>query len=174
MNHEQKPSASNKKRVFSFGRRREEKLEAICLGETVELSEERALPAKGIVDVPFLLITAALVLFGCVMVYSASSVYAEQYHDDNTYFIARHLVFLLMAIAFTAVAVRFCTPRFLEGFQLYSLRCLDRSLAFGACHRRRFGKRRQEMDQSRIHHASALGDRQDRIGADDGAIYGNA
>lgn len=77
---------------------------------------ERALPAKGVVDVPFLLITSALVLFGCVMVYSASSVYAEQYHDDNTYFIARHLVFLLMAVAFTAIVVKFCTPNFWKDF----------------------------------------------------------
>ena len=77
---------------------------------------ERALPQKGLVDVPFLLITMALVLFGCVMVYSASSVYAEQYHDDNTYFIARHLVFLLMAVAFTAVIVKFCTPLFWRDF----------------------------------------------------------
>ena len=75
-----------------------------------------ALPRKGIVDIPFLLITMALVLFGCVMVYSASSVYAEQYHDDNTYFIARHLVFLLMAVAFTAVIVKFCTPLFWKDF----------------------------------------------------------
>ena len=36
--------------------------------------------AFGGVDVPLLVIASALVLFGCVMVYSASSVYAEQYH----------------------------------------------------------------------------------------------
>lgn len=71
---------------------------------------------KGSVDIPLLLITSLLVLFGCVMVYSASSVYAEQYHDDSTYFIVRHLVFLLLAVAFTGVAVRFCTPEFWKDF----------------------------------------------------------
>ncbi len=71
---------------------------------------------KGGIDVPLLLITAALVLFGCVMVYSASSVYAEQYHDDTTYFIARHLVFLILAVAFAAVVVHFCTPIFWRDF----------------------------------------------------------
>ncbi len=81
-----------------------------------EPERETVLPTKGIVDVPFLLITTALVLFGCVMIYSASSVYAEQYHDDNTYFIARHLVFLLMSIAFTAVVVKICTPLFWRDF----------------------------------------------------------
>ena len=80
--------------------------------------EERkdALPKKGGVDTVFLLITTAIILFGCVMVYSASSVYAEQYHDDNTYFITRHLVFLLMAVAFTAVVVKICTPLFWRDF----------------------------------------------------------
>ena len=75
-----------------------------------------ALPRKGSVDVPFLLITAALVLFGCVMIYSASYVFATQNHDDSTYFITRHLVFLLMAVAFTLVVVMFCTPRFWSDF----------------------------------------------------------
>ncbi len=86
-------------------------------------SSSFALPQKGMIDVPFLLITMALVLFGCVMVYSASSVYAEQYHDDNTYFIARHLVFLLMSVAFTAVIVKFCTPLFWKdfGYVLYAV-----------------------------------------------------
>ncbi len=74
--------------------------------------EETTVAKRSIPDIPFLLITSILVLFGCVMVYSASAVYAEQYHDDNTYFIARHLIFLVMAVAFTAVVVRFCTLRF--------------------------------------------------------------
>lgn len=74
------------------------------------------LPKKGRVDLVFLLITFALVLFGCVMVYSASSVYAQQYHDDHTYFIARHLFFLIMAVAFTVFVVKFCTPRFWKDF----------------------------------------------------------
>ncbi len=81
---------------------------------------------RGSVDIPMLLITAALVLFGCVMIYSASSVYAEHYHNDSTYFIVRHLVFLLLAVAFTAVAVRFCTPKFWAdfGIALYGISIL--------------------------------------------------
>ena len=71
---------------------------------------------KGSMDIPFLLITTALVLFGCVMIYSASSVFAVQHHDDNTYFIARHLVFLLLGIAMTSVVVAFCTPQFWKDF----------------------------------------------------------
>ncbi len=71
---------------------------------------------KGSVDVPFLLITAALVLFGCVMIYSASFVFAQKHHDSSTYFIVRHVIFLMMSVAFTAVVVRYCTPRFWYDF----------------------------------------------------------
>lgn len=78
--------------------------------------EMNEIPKKGRIDLVFLLITSALVLFGCVMVYSASSVYAQQYHDDHTYFIARHCFFLIMAVAFTAIVVRFCTPGFWRDF----------------------------------------------------------
>lgn len=72
--------------------------------------------AGGMIDIPMLLITVGLVLFGCVMIYSASFVYAEQYHGDNTHFITRHLVFLVMGIAFTVPAVWFCKPKFWEDF----------------------------------------------------------
>ena len=71
---------------------------------------------KGSVDVPFLLITAALVLFGCVMLYSASFVFAQKHHATSTYFIVRHVIFLMMAVAFTFVVVRYCTPRFWYDF----------------------------------------------------------
>ncbi len=71
---------------------------------------------KGSVDVPFLLITAALVLFGCVMLYSASFVFAQKHHDTSTYFIVRHVIFLMMAVAFTFVVVRYCTPKFWYDF----------------------------------------------------------
>ena len=71
---------------------------------------------KGSPDIPMLLITTILVLFGCVMVYSASAIYAEQYHDDSTYFIVRHIVFLLIGVAATAILVKYCTPVFWEDF----------------------------------------------------------
>ncbi len=81
-----------------------------------EEATELSMPKKGSVDVPLLLITSALILFGCVMIYSASYVFAEKHHDESTYFIARHLLFLLMSVAFTAVVVKFCTPRFWKDF----------------------------------------------------------
>ncbi len=81
-------------------------------------SQAAELAAPGSPDIPMLLITAILTLFGCVMVYSASAVYAEQYHDDSTYFIVRHLVFLLIAVATAALIVKLCTPLFWEDFSI--------------------------------------------------------
>lgn len=71
---------------------------------------------KGSVDVPFLLITTALLLFGCVMIYSASFVFAQKHHATSTYFLIRHIFFLVMAVVFTFFVVQFCTPRFWYDF----------------------------------------------------------
>lgn len=99
------------KRSFSFWQRPNKKEE----GSATENRNPMGL-VKGSVDVPFLLITAALVLFGCVMIYSASFVFAQKHHDSSTYFIIRHVIFLMMAVAFTFVVVKFCTPRFWYDF----------------------------------------------------------
>lgn len=106
---------NEKDRFVSFRQNRADTASA-SERDTDQKDLQTELPKKGRVDLVFLLITAALVLFGCVMVYSASSVYAQQYHDDHTYFIARHLFFLIMAVAFTVVVVRFCTPAFWRDF----------------------------------------------------------
>ena len=107
----------NKRSSFSLGRFREKKQDVIFKEPIHEREEEpKAPPVKGLPDIPLILITSMLVLFGCVMVYSASAVYAEQYHNDNTYFISKHLLFLVLALAFTFVIVRFCTPKFWYDF----------------------------------------------------------
>ena len=81
--------------------------------------EEQALTLqRGGPDIPMLLITTILLLLGCVMVYSASAVYAEKYHDDSTYFIVRHLMFLMMAVVSTYLIVKYVTPRFWEDFSV--------------------------------------------------------
>lgn len=74
--------------------------------------------SKGSPDIPMIVITTILILFGCVMVYSASAVYARQYHDDSTYFIVRHLIFLVLAVAAAVPIVLFCTPVFWKDFSV--------------------------------------------------------
>ena len=104
----QQPNTTAKRSFWQRPLRKEEKV-------TSEYTNQTGI-TKGSVDVPFLLITAALVLFGCVMIYSASFVFAQKHHDTSTYFIIRHVVFLMMAVAFTFVVVKFCTPRFWYDF----------------------------------------------------------
>lgn len=82
----------------------------------VPQDEESVRIVKGSVDVPLLLITTALVLFGCVMIYSASYVFAVRHHGDSTYYITRHLFFLFFSVAFAAIVVKFCTPQFWKDF----------------------------------------------------------
>lgn len=79
---------------------------------------DEPLSVKGSPDIPLLLLTVILILFGCVMVYSASAVYAEQYHDDSTYFIVRHLIFALIGAGAMILIVRFCTPIFWQDFSV--------------------------------------------------------
>ena len=88
------------KRSFAFWKRPTNREE----GSANEIPQSSK-TVKGSVDIPFLLITAALVLFGCVMIYSASFVFAQKHHDSSTYFIIRHVVFLVMAVAFTVVLI---------------------------------------------------------------------
>ncbi len=54
---------------------------------------------KGGIDLPFLFIVIALAVFGAVMAYSASSVYADQYHGDSAYYVKRHIIYLILGIA---------------------------------------------------------------------------
>lgn len=57
----------------------------------------RVLVKEGI-DLPFLFIVIALAVFGAVMAYSASSVYADQYHGDSAYYVKRHIIYLILGI----------------------------------------------------------------------------
>ena len=54
--------------------------------EEPEKIEDRVL-VRGHIDTTFLFIVIAISLFGAIMAYSASSVYAAQYHDDSTYYV---------------------------------------------------------------------------------------
>ncbi len=80
-----------------------------------EKTEDRVL-VKGRVDAYFLFIVIALCLFGAVMAYSASSVYAAQYHDDSAYYIKRHLIYLAISAAATIPFVIKAPPWFWRFF----------------------------------------------------------
>ncbi len=62
------------------------------------VDEDRVL-VKGGIDLPFLFIVIALTVFGVVMAYSASSVYADQYHGDSAFYVKRHIFYILFGVA---------------------------------------------------------------------------
>jgi len=58
---------------------------------------ERSRPDPGRrIRVAFFLVTAALIGFGVVMIYSASSIYADQRFGDGFFFLKKHLAFLVL------------------------------------------------------------------------------
>ena len=75
---------------------------------------------RGPIDYPFLFIVIALCLFGALMAYSASSVYAAQYHDDSAYYIKRHIIYLVIATAVTVPFVLKARPWFWRFFGVAS------------------------------------------------------
>ena len=80
---------------------------------------ERVL-TRGPVDYYFLFIVIALSLFGAVMAFSASSVYAAQYHDDPAYYVKRHIIYLVLAAAVTTPFVLKARPWFWRFFGVAS------------------------------------------------------
>ena len=76
--------------------------------------------ARGGIDITFLLIVVALVLYGAIMAYSASSIYGVQHKDDSLYYIKRHLMFIGLAIALTTPFVLRARPWFWRLFAVIS------------------------------------------------------
>ena len=81
-----------------------------CLREA-SLSDPR-----GKIDVRFLLYCAVVLVFGALMNYSASSVYAEQLYGDSTYFLIRYVLFAVFSSAVGFFCVKNATIRFWHFF----------------------------------------------------------
>ena len=76
--------------------------------------------AMGSMDMTFLLIVVSLVLYGVIMAYSASSIYAIQHKGDSLYYIKRHLMFIGLAVALTAPFIWRARPWFWRLFAVGS------------------------------------------------------
>ena len=75
---------------------------------------------RGSIDGVFLVLSIALCLFGAVMAYSASSVYAEMYFGDSMYYFKRHLFFLALGFLTTVFFVIFAKPSIWRWFAIGS------------------------------------------------------
>ena len=75
-----------------------------------------SLDARGKIDVRFAVYASVLLLFGMLMNYSASCVYAEQMYGDRYYFLVRYAVFAVISVAATAFFVKKATLSFWYAF----------------------------------------------------------
>ena len=75
-----------------------------------KMDEGERVLVRGGIDVYFLIIVLAIALFGVVMSYSASSFDAQKYMGDSLYYFKRHIIFLTLAVVFTAVFVIYARP----------------------------------------------------------------
>ena len=71
---------------------------------------------RGSIDVRFLIYVVITLIFGAVMNYSASSVYAEQLYGERTYFLVRYVLFALVSGGVTWFFVRRATASFWYAF----------------------------------------------------------
>ena len=76
---------------------------------------------RGGIDKGFLVCVLLLLIFGAIMSFSASSVYAENKYDDSAYFLKRHLLFTLLSIIVSIPTIALMTPRLwkLAGVAIY-------------------------------------------------------
>lgn len=84
-----------------------------------ELEEPKPL-VRGGIDLFFLVIVAILLVFGAVMAFSASSVYASQKFGDSAHYFKRHLLYILLACGMSVPFVLFAKPRFWRMFSVLS------------------------------------------------------
>ena len=100
--------------INDYKRKREEDaaINDVIFSEPLSgLPEEKPQPLrKGNIDVWFFLWAVMLILFGAVMSYSASAVYAETYYELSSYFLIRYIIFSGIAIAITIPFVLFARP----------------------------------------------------------------
>ena len=93
--------------------------EPVYKREAPKAAEDLVL-TRGSVDYSFLFIVVALCLFGAMMAFSASSVYAAQYHDDSTYYVKRHLLYILLGSGLTIPFVLLARPWFWRFFGVFA------------------------------------------------------
>ncbi len=91
----------------------------IIFTETItphKVEEKPVTLLRGGIDIQLLLTVLALIVFGAVMSFSASYVYAVQEYGDSMYFFKRYIFFAVASIAVTAFFVVYARPMFWRMF----------------------------------------------------------
>lgn len=90
----------------------------IIFTETITPVAEEKPPVtvKGNIDIQFMLLFFALIVFGATMSFSASYAYAAEEYGDSLYFFSRYIFFAVASMAITVFFVIYATPRFWKLF----------------------------------------------------------
>jgi len=108
-----------KKRLDDYLDHRKEELNKRDIVFTESISEarvEKTILRKGGIDKGFLVCILLLLVFGAIMSFSASSVYAQNKYGDSAYFFKRYILFTLMSVIVAVPFVLLATPRFWKLF----------------------------------------------------------
>ena len=113
-----------KKRIDDYLEHRKEELNKsdVVFSETLaEKKTERLVLRKGSIDKGFLICVLLLLVFGAIMSFSASSVYAQNKYGDSAYFFKKYILFTLISVIISIPFVMLATPRFWKfgGVALY-------------------------------------------------------
>lgn len=103
------------KKLDVYLERRREKLNQNDIVFTESLTPEKKqtpVLARGGIDNWFLICVMLLLMFGAVMSFSASSVYASNKYGDSAYFFKRYILYSLLSIIVSIPFVIFMTPRY--------------------------------------------------------------
>ena len=85
--------------------------DAIFTEPVTEEKSEAPVLARGGIDTWFLLCVALLIVFGAIMSYSASSVFAQNRYGDSSYFFKKYVLYAFLSIIVSVPVVLFMTPR---------------------------------------------------------------
>lgn len=97
-------------RIFRVKRRSDVEIQDV---KKRNIFHEETVPVScGKIDTRFLIYVFIVLIFGTVMNYSASSVYAEQLYGDHTYFLVRYILFAVASIGVAFVFVKRATASF--------------------------------------------------------------
>ena len=77
-------------------------------------TEKPAVLVRGGIDVQLLLTVMALLIFGAIMCFSASNVYAAEEYNDSVYFFKRYILYAALGISVTSLLVVFVKPTHLR------------------------------------------------------------
>lgn len=103
------------KKLEEYLEKRREKLDQNDVVFTESLTQEKKearVLARGGIDNWFLIIVFILLIFGAVMSFSASSVYAANKYGDSAHFFKRYILYAILSIIVSVPFVIFMTPRY--------------------------------------------------------------